>query len=153
MAARIVVFGATGYTGELIATRLAAAGAAPVLAGRSVERLEALAERLGGVEVARADAMRQNTVFELVSSPDDVLISTVGPFVKWGLPAARAAVAAGCTYFDTTGEPEFIRRVFSELGPPAAKSGARLLPAMGFDYAPGALAGGLALSEAPEAVR
>ena len=41
-----------------------------------------------------------------------MLISTVGPFAKWGLPAVRAAVAAGCIYLDTTGEPDFIRRVF-----------------------------------------
>jgi hypothetical protein len=65
----------------------------------------------------------------------------------------RAAVAAGCTYLDTTGEPAFIRRVFEEFDGPAARSGARLLPAMGYDYVPGALAGGLALSEAPDAVR
>src|SRR4051795_9007330 len=154
MASRIVVFGATGYTGELIASRLAAAGERPVLAGRSEERLSALAERLGGLEYVRADAMRQNTVFDLVSSSDDVLISTVGPFTKWGLPAVRAAVAAGCTYLDTTGEPDFIRRVFEEFDGPAERSGARLLTAMGYDYAPGALAGGLALSEADgEAVR
>src|SRR3954447_5987019 len=154
MANRIVVFGASGYTGELIATRLVAAGAAPVLAGRSAERLEALADRLGGVEVARADAMRQNTVFDLVGSPDDVLIATVGPFAKWGTPAVRAAVAAGCTYLDTTGEPEFIRRVFEEFDAPARRSGARLLTAMGYDFAPGALAGALGLEDAgAQAVR
>src|SRR6187397_1657786 len=141
MPSRIVVFGATGYTGELIASRLAAAGASPVLAGRSESKLSALAERLGGLEYVRADAMRQNTVFDLVASAEDVLISTVGPFSKWGLPAVRAAVAAGCTYLDTTGEPDFIRRVFEEFGAPAARSGARLLTAMGYDYAPGALAG------------
>src|SRR3954470_9620774 len=152
MAPRIVVFGATGYTGELIASRLAAAGERPVLAGRSEQRLSSLAERLGGLEYVRADAMRQNAVFELVGA-DDVLISTVGPFTKWGLPAVRAAVAAGCTYLDTTGEPEFIRRVYEDFSGPASRSGARLLPAMGYDFAPGALAGGLALDEAPEAVR
>src|SRR6478736_6841227 len=130
MADRIVVFGATGYTGELIASRLVAQGARPVLAGRSESRLSALAERLGGLEWARADAMRQNTVFDLVG-PDDVLVSTVGPFSKWGLPAARAAVAAGCTYLDTTGEPEFIRRLYEDFSGPASRSGARLLPAMG----------------------
>jgi short subunit dehydrogenase-like uncharacterized protein len=153
MASRIVVFGATGYTGALIASRLAAAGARPVLAGRSEERLSALAARLGDLEYVRADAMRQNAVFDLVGS-DDVLISTVGPFAKWGLPAVRAAVAAGCTYLDTTGEPEFIRRVYEDFSGPASRSGARLLPAMGYDFAPGALAGALALSEAgPDAVR
>src|SRR3954471_8343004 len=120
MGGRIVVFGATGYTGRLIAERLVASGARPVLAGRNEARLAELAERLGGLEVARADAMRQNTVFGLVDSPDDVLVATVGPFAKWGGPAVRAAVAAGCTYLDSTGEPAFIRSVFEEFGPPAA---------------------------------
>ena len=152
MAKRIVVFGATGYTGRLIAERLVAAGVRPVLAGRSAERLETLASQLGGLETVRADAMRANTVFEVADSAD-VLISTVGPFMKWGLPAVRAAVAAGCTYLDTTGEPEFIRRVFEEFGPPASRSGAALLTAMGYDFAPGVLAGALALAEAPDAVR
>src|SRR3954454_4167966 len=144
MGSRIVVFGATGYTGGLIAERLTAAGERPVLAGRSEEALSALGERLGGVEWVRADAMRQNTVFDLVGA-GDVLISTVGPFAKWGLPAVRAAVAAGAVYLDTAGEPDFIRRVFDEFDGPARRSGAALLPAMGSDFAPGALAGALAL--------
>jgi short subunit dehydrogenase-like uncharacterized protein len=150
---RIVVFGSTGYTGRLIAERLVAQGVRPVLAGRSASRLSALAESLGGLETLRADVMRKNSVFDLVGA-DDVLVSTVGPFVKWGEAALRSAVAAGCVYLDTTGEPPFIRRVFEEFGPPAEKSGARLLTAMGYDFAPGALAGALALEEAGgEAVR
>ena len=147
MADRIVIFGATGYTGGLIAERLVAAGVRPVLAGRSPQALSALAARLGDLEWVRADAMRQNTVFDLVSK-GDVLISTVGPFAKWGLPAVRAAVAAGGVYLDSTGEPAHIRRVFEEFAGPASRSGAALLPAMGYDFAPGALAGGLAVTEA-----
>ena len=81
-------------------------------------------------------------------------MSTVGPFSKWGLPAARAAVAAGCTYIDTTGEPEFIRRLFAELDEPARRSGARLLPSLSYEFAAGSLAGALALDEAgDDAVR
>src|SRR3954463_12968786 len=144
---RIVVFGATGYTGRLVAERLVAQGARPVLAGRDEARLSELASALGGLETARADAMRQNSVFDLVES-GDVLVSTVGPFVKWGLPAARAAIAAGATYLDSTGEAAFIRRVFEELDAPARRSGAALLTAMGYDFAPGSLAGALALEEA-----
>ncbi|MGH2969070.1 MAG: saccharopine dehydrogenase NADP-binding domain-containing protein, partial [Solirubrobacteraceae bacterium] len=123
MASRIVVFGATGYTGRLVAERLVAQGARPVLAGRSESRLAELAERLGGLETARADAMRRNSVFSLVR-PGDVLVSTVGPFAKWGEAAVRASIAAGATYLDSTGEPVFIRRVFEELGAPAARNGA-----------------------------
>jgi short subunit dehydrogenase-like uncharacterized protein len=147
---RIVVFGATGYTGRLVTERLVAAGATPVLAGRNPDRLKALAETVGAdLEVVKADVMRQNSVFDLVGD-GDVLISTVGPFVKWGEPAVRAAIAAGAVYIDSTGEPAFIRRVFEEFGPPAARSGAALMTAMGFDFVPGQLAGALALEEAGE---
>jgi short subunit dehydrogenase-like uncharacterized protein len=152
MAPRIVVFGATGYTGRLVAERLVAQGARPVLAGRSEAGLAALADRLGGLEYARADAMRQNSVFDLVGS-GDVLVSTVGPFAKWGTPAVRAAIAAGATYLDSTGEAEFIRRVYEQFDRPARRSGAALLPAMGYDFVPGALAGALALEAAPDAMR
>ena len=140
MARRIIIFGATGFTGRLLAQRLAAQGATPVLAGRSEASLRELAEPLG-LEWQVADALRQNSVFALLE-PGDVLVSTVGPFVKWGEPAVRAAIAARSVYIDSTGEPSFIRRVFDEFGPPAERAGAALLPAMGYDYVPGALAAG-----------
>ena len=68
MTGRIVVFGATGYTGRLVAERLAGAGERPVLAGRSPAKLEALAADLGGLETAHGDVMRSNSVFELVDA-------------------------------------------------------------------------------------
>jgi short subunit dehydrogenase-like uncharacterized protein len=153
MAPNIVVFGATGYTGTLVAERLAALGERPVLAGRSAARLDPLAARLGGLETRIADVARPGTVFEALGD-GDVIVSTVGPFAKWGEPAVRAAIAAGGTYIDSTGEPAFIRRVFEELGPAAGRAGATLLTAMGYDFVPGALAGALALEQAgPDAVR
>ena len=148
---RILVFGATGYTGRLVVERLVAAGARPVLAGRDPERLRALAESLDAdLEVCKADVMRQNSVFDMVGK-GDVLVTTVGPFAKWGEPALRAAIAAPCVYIDSTGEPAFIRRVYEEFGPPAARHGAALLTSMGFDWVPGQLAAALALEEAGEA--
>ena len=154
MSSRIVIFGATGYTGRLVAERLVARGERPVLAGRDERRLAELSERLGGLETVKADAMRRNSVFSAVG-PGDVLISTVGPFAKWGDAAVRAAIAAsGAVYLDSTGEPVFIRRVFEELDGPAERAGVTLMPAMGFDFVPGALAGALALRDAgPAATR
>jgi short subunit dehydrogenase-like uncharacterized protein len=149
VAARIIIFGATGFTGRLLAERLATQGADPVLAGRSEGSVRELAERLG-VQWRVADALRRNSVFALLER-GDVLVSTVGPFVKWGEAAVRAAIAARGTYIDSTGEPAFIRRVFEEFGPPAERAGATLLTAMGYDYVPGALAGALALREAGDA--
>lgn len=152
MAPRIVLFGATGYTGELTARALVARGATPLLAARSQERVEALAAELGGLESAVADVERPQTIRALLQ-PGDVLVSTVGPFVRWGEPAVRAAIDAGAHYLDSTGEPPFIRAVFERHGPDAEAAGVGLLTAFGYDYVPGNLAGALALREAgPRAV-
>src|SRR4051812_44176368 len=153
MASRIVVFGATGYTGHLVAEALVARGERPVLAGRSATKLDQLASRLGGLETAVADVARPGTVFDLLDQ-GDVLVSLVGPFSKYGEPAVRATIAAAGMYLDSTGEASFIRRVFDEFGPPARRAGAALLTAMGADFVPGALAGALALEAAgTDAVR
>src|SRR3954464_6643916 len=151
MAGRIVLFGATGYTGRLTAEAFARRGTKPVLAARNAQALEALSSELGGgFETAVADVGRPETVRALVER-GDVLLSTVGPFVRYGEPALRAAVDAGAHYLDSTGEGPFIRRVFEEFGARAKQAGCALLTAMAFDWVPGNLAGGLALAEAGEA--
>ena len=86
MAGRIVLFGATGYTGDLTARALVDRGARPVLAARNEARVRALAEELGGLEWAVADVARPDSVRALVER-GDVLVSTVGPFARWGEPA------------------------------------------------------------------
>ncbi len=146
----IVLFGATGYTGARVAEAMVRRGLRPVLAGRDAGKLASLAGRLetlqgqGRLDVVRADVRDAGSVQDLISQ-DDVLVSTVGPFVRFGEPALRAAVDAGAIYLDSTGEAAFIRRVFEEFGPLAQRSGARLITAFGHDYVPGNLAGALAL--------
>lgn len=148
MAARIVLFGATGYTGRLVAEAMVERGLTPVLAARSQGRLEALAAELGGgLETATADVADPPSVAALVER-GDVLVTTVGPFVRYGTPAAAAAVTAGAHYIDSTGEPPFIREVFERYGPPAGDAGTAMLTAFGYDWVPGNLAGGLALERA-----
>ena len=147
MTARIVLFGATGYTGARTAEALVARGAQPVLAGRDPARLAALADRLGGVETARADVTDPRSVRGLIDR-GDVLVSTVGPFMQLGRAAVDAAVEAGAVYLDSTGEPPFIRRVLERDGVRAAARGATLIPAFGLDYLPGNLAAAHALAEA-----
>src|SRR6478609_4711290 len=157
---RVVLLGATGYTGALVARELVARGARPVLAGRSQDRLDALVHDLaaehdlaadhpsGGatLETAVADVDDPRTVRAVVER-GDVLVSTVGPFVRHGGPAVEAAIDAGAVYLDSTGEPAFIRRVVAGLGPRARRTGATLLTAFGHDWVPGNLAGALALQE------
>ena len=145
--ARIVVFGATGYTGRKTAEALVARGERPVLAGRSRERLAGLAAELGGLETATADVARSESVRELVGT-GDVLVATVGPFVRYGRPAVEAAIGRRAHYLDSTGEPPFIREVFERYGPAAARAGIGLLTALGYDWVPGNLAGALALERA-----
>jgi short subunit dehydrogenase-like uncharacterized protein len=147
MAARIVLFGATGYTGGRTAASMVARGLRPVLAGRDPARLAALTARLGGLETARADVTDAASVAAVVGR-GDVLVSTVGPFMKLGGPALAAAVDKGAVYLDSTGEPPFIRQVFEQHGLAARRSGATLLTAFGNDYLPGVLAGALALRAA-----
>jgi short subunit dehydrogenase-like uncharacterized protein len=150
MPPRIVVFGATGYTGRKTAEALVARGERPVLAGRSAERLAAMAADLGGLETAVADVAEPSSVANLVER-GDVLVATVGPFVQFGRPAVEAAIEKGAHYLDSTGEPPFIREVFERYGPGAARASVGLLTAMGYDWVPGNLAGALALERAGEA--
>jgi short subunit dehydrogenase-like uncharacterized protein len=150
MAGRIVVFGATGYTGRLVSQQLVARGQRPLLAARDRGRVEALAEELGGLESAVADVSRPASLAELLGE-GDVLASTVGPFARWGGPALDAAIGAGAHYVDSTGEPTFIRRVFEREGARAADAGSGLLTAFGYDWVPGNLSGALALRDAGDA--
>jgi len=152
MAGRIVVFGATGYTGRLVGEALVERGRKPVLAARDPAKVEALAAELGGLETAVADVSQPASVRGLVDR-GDVLVSTVGPFARWGGAAVDAAIGAGAHYVDSTGEPSFIRRVFEREGPRAKEAGCGLLTAFAFDWVPGNLAGALALREAGGAAR
>jgi hypothetical protein len=146
VAGRIVVFGATGYTGELTARALADAGARPVLAGRDAGRLSRLAVELGGLDTAVADVGRPASVRALVER-GDVLVTTVGPYLRFGGAALEAASDAGAHYFDATGEGPFIRRVFEEYGARAERAKCAFLPAFGYDFVPGNLAAALALDQ------
>lgn len=145
---RIVLFGATGYTGRLTAEALVRRGARPVLAGRNADALVSLRDELGGTcEVAVADVERPETVDALVRD-GGVLVTTVGPFSRYGAPAVEAAIANGVPYLDSTGEPSFIRAVFESHGPRAR---APMLTAFGYDYVPGNLAAAVALQAAGDA--
>jgi short subunit dehydrogenase-like uncharacterized protein len=154
VAGRIVLFGATGYTGRLAAEAMVERGLSPLLAARNAERLDSLARELGGeLETAVADVSDPSSIATLLGE-GDVIVSTVGPFLRYGQPAVAAAIQAGAHYIDSTGEPPFIREVFERHHAAARKNGSALLTAFGYDFVPGNLAGALALREAgDQAVR
>jgi short subunit dehydrogenase-like uncharacterized protein len=145
---RVILFGASGYTGRLTAAALGRLHAPLVLAGRSVPRLSAVRDELGvAADLRAADATDPTSVAALLE-PGDVLVTTVGPFTRLGRPAAQAAVSAGACYLDSTGEPAFLRWMVESLDEPARACGATLLPAFGYDYVPGNLAAALAVETA-----
>lgn len=145
MQKKIVLFGATGYTGRLTAKALVKLGAKPMLVGRNSNKLEILAKELGGLETAVANVEDVNSLSSLLN-PDDILITTVGPFTRYGETALQAAIEKNAHYLDSTGEPGFIRKVFEQYGPQAEKKNITLLTAMGYDYVPGNCAAAAALS-------
>jgi short subunit dehydrogenase-like uncharacterized protein len=148
MAARIVLFGATGYTGRLTAEAMVERGLKPVLAARTQSKLDELVAELGvELETQTADVSDPPSVTALVEE-GDVLVTTVGPFARWGQPAAAAATTKRAHYIDSTGEPQFIREVFDRYSAAAEAAGIGMLTAMGYDWVPGNLAGALALDRA-----
>jgi short subunit dehydrogenase-like uncharacterized protein len=147
MSGQLILFGATGYTGRLTASAMVRRGLRPVLAGRRADALAALAAERGGLDVAFADAARPETVRALLRR-GDVLVSTVGPFLRWGDAALAAAIDARAHYIDLAGEPPFVRRVFERQDRRARAASCLLLTAMAYDSVPGNLAGALALRDA-----
>lgn len=134
----IAVYGASGYTGTLIAHELQRRGADFVIAGRSREKLQALSGELGGVRTATARVDDGAALRELLE-PCAAVIACAGPFTLHGEPVVAAAADTGTNYVDTTGEQPFIKLVFDRYGERAGANGAALVPAMGFDYVPGDL--------------
>jgi len=144
---RIVLLGATGYTGQRALRELLARGQEPTLAGRNRTKMLALADRLeASLPVAEVDVTSTASLARLLD-PSDVVLSTVGPFMQLGIATVTAAAQAGAHYLDSSGEGSFVRHVF-ELDSVAAARGAAIVPAFGYDYVPGNLAGALALTRA-----
>jgi short subunit dehydrogenase-like uncharacterized protein len=151
----IVLFGATGFTGALTAQYLAehaGDGLRWALAGRNRAKLEALSERLGvDVPLLHADVNEDASLRDVAESAR-VVITTVGPYVRYGEPLVAACAAAGTDYVDLTGEPEFVDRMYVRHHAEAEKSGARIVHACGFDSIPHDLGVLFTVQQLPEGV-
>ncbi|HET9094512.1 MAG TPA: saccharopine dehydrogenase NADP-binding domain-containing protein [Solirubrobacteraceae bacterium] len=135
----MVLFGATGFVGQLTAEYLSehAPQSAVALAGRSRARLESLRERLEHPDwgILEADVDDEPSIRRLAES-GRVIISTVGPYLRLGEPLVAACAAAGSDYVDLTGEAEFIDTMYLRHHARARQSGARLVHSCGFDSIP-----------------
>jgi short subunit dehydrogenase-like uncharacterized protein len=142
----IGVYGATGFTGKLVAHELRRREADFVIAGRSREKLEALSTELGGVPTAAA-SLDHAAGLRALLEPCSAVIACAGPFTLHGEPVLSAAAETGTHYLDTTGEQPFMKMVFDRYGERAAQNGAVLVTGMGFDYVPGDLIASLTAAE------
>ena len=138
----VVVFGATGFVGRLVAGYLAGHAPGEVrigLAGRSERRLADIRAGLGGATSAwpmlLADSADPVSVAALARAAR-VVVSTVGPYRAQGLGLVEACAAAGTHYADLTGEVLFIRDSIDRCNDVAAGSGARIVHCCGFDSVP-----------------
>jgi short subunit dehydrogenase-like uncharacterized protein len=157
----IVVFGATGFTGALTAeylARHAPAGTRWALAGRNMAKLEQVRGRLAAIDPACADLelLQADTgdaeSLRAVAEATRVVITTVGPYIRYGEPVVAACAAAGTDYVDLTGEPEFVDRMWLRYHEQAERSGARLVHSCGFDSIPYDLGVQFTVEQLPEGV-
>ncbi|MFF0512982.1 saccharopine dehydrogenase family protein [Streptomyces sp. NPDC004250] len=153
----IVLFGATGFVGELTARYLAAhapEGLRWAIAGRGEEKLRRLRDRLPGAPdagVLRADVSDPDSLRELAGQAR-VVATTVGPYVQYGDVLAAACADSGTDYLDLTGEPEFVDLTYVRHDARARETGARLVHACGFDSIPHDLGVYFTVRQLPEGV-
>jgi short subunit dehydrogenase-like uncharacterized protein len=138
----VVVFGATGFVGRLTAAYLAEhapAGTRIALGGRSRDKLERTRAGLGAGAadwpLVVADSHDGPALAELAASTK-VVATTVGPYLRYGLPLVEACAVAGTHYADLTGEVLFMRRSIDAADAAARASGARIVHTCGFDSIP-----------------
>ena len=157
----IVLFGATGFTGALTAEYLAK-NAPPALrwalAGRNTEKLKMVRARLADLNPAckelpllEADA-GDPAALKRVAEAAKVVITTVGPYLKYGEPLVAACAAAGTDYVDLTGEPEFVDLMWLRYHEQARQTGARIVHSCGFDSIPHDLGAYFTVLQLPEGV-
>ena len=135
----VVLYGASGFVGVLVARHLAEhapAGARIALAGRSPAKLAAVQAKLGvDWPILVAEAADAEALGRLAASTR-VIITTVGPYLKYGRELVHACAAAGTDYVDLTGEVFFVRESIDANHELARSTGARIVHSCGFDSIP-----------------
>ncbi|WP_116366675.1 saccharopine dehydrogenase family protein [Parahaliea mediterranea] len=142
---KVLIYGASGYTGKLVSESLARRNIPFYMAGRNKARLEGalkvVAER-HGADVPAQIVVANNTEQELLPLFEqvDVVINVSGPFMQIGWPIVETALAAGCHYLDTTGEQDWTNAINQKYGQSFADKGLLLSPACSYMWAAGAMA-------------
>jgi short subunit dehydrogenase-like uncharacterized protein len=140
----LVLLGATGFTGQLVAEYLVRrrSGARWALAGRSRAKLEHVRRGLTAIDPAAADLpilvadSLDRAAMEALARRTRVVCTTVGPYATYGEPLVAACAAEGTACCDLTGETHFIRRMIDAHHDRAVATGARIVHCCGFDSIP-----------------
>ena len=138
----IVVYGATGYTGRLVAEYLAhhhaGSGIKWAMAGRSMAKLEEVRELIGApADTPLIEANSDDPVsMAALAGSAQVILTTVGPYQLYGEPLVKACAEAGTDYADLCGEPGWMREMIDRYDAVAKASGARIAFSSGFDSIP-----------------
>lgn len=151
----VVVFGATGFTGALTAqylARNAGSGTRWAIAGRNADKLAKTLETIeADVPTIVADTTDPASMRAMAASTK-VVITTVGPYIEYGEPLVEACAKEGTAYVDLTGEPEFMDLMYVRHHREAARTGARIIHACGFDSIPQDLGVHFTVQQLPEGV-
>ena len=139
----IVVYGATGFTGQLVAEYLAAqysGEGAPkwAMAGRSLEKLASVRDAIGApadTPLIVADATDAASLQAMIDQTKSI-VTTVGPYLLYGNELVAACAASGTDYFDLCGETPWMRRMIDAHEATARRSGARIVFSCGYDSLP-----------------
>jgi short subunit dehydrogenase-like uncharacterized protein len=139
----IVVYGATGFTGQLVAEYLAAQYGNDkelkwAMAGRSLEKLKSVRDAIGApadIPLIVADAADPVSLKSMIDQTRSV-ITTVGPYLLYGNELIAACAASGTDYFDLCGEVPWMRRMIDAHLDAAKRSGARIMFSCGYDSIP-----------------
>ncbi len=143
----VVLWGATGFTGQLVAeyfaTNYGVGGQLRwAIAGRNSEKLEKLRKSLETIQPRAASLpillgeCGDLATCEKIASQTKVLCTTVGPYLDYGVPMVQACVEAGTDYCDLSGETPFIRRIIDEFELSAIQGQSKIVPSCGFDSIP-----------------
>lgn len=138
----VIVYGASGYTGRLVAEYLASTqgGVADLrwaMAGRNEGKLTAVKEEIGATSTPILVASAEDPAsLAAMAGRTHVVLTTVGPYTFYGEPLVQACVEAGTDYVDLCGEPLFMRDMIAKYEAAAKKSGARVVFSCGFDSIP-----------------
>ncbi len=135
----VVLYGATGYTGRLIAEELAEHEADIGLAGRDRSKLEALAGELDTEPELFVASVDDRPALDAMAQRTEVVLSAAGPFKRLGPPVLDASLANGTAFADITGEQSFLRAAY-DRDPLAKEAGVPVVDALGFDVIPSDLA-------------